>query len=728
MARSHRASRGVVMAMAAFAIFAMIGGPSAAATEAPTILGAESPSAVPGEYIVGLKDTTSVRALGVSHRAQALSEKHHGKVGHVYKSALRGFSVSMSEPEAQKLAADPDVEFIEQSQRYEVSETQTNPGQWGLDRIDQRAAPLDNLYNYDSDASAVHAYIVDTGIRITHNEFSGRATWGWNFFDNNPIAHDCYLDDHGNPHGHGTHVAGIVGSNSYGVAKGVKLVAVKIFGCSGRTESATIIAGIDWVTANAIKPAVLNLSVGRECPSGCPEDEVRSIANALQRATDSGITVIAAAGNENVDACTSPYASATSVLTVGALDINDRQASYSNWGGCVNLWAPGGDQNATPSTAGILSLNNNSDTATTTLSGTSMAAPQATGAAALILARPGFVNATPAAVKNELINSSTKGVLTGLTGTSPNRLLYTSAPPVAGGSSIATARNSNGKLNVFGVNDSDSLFFATQTAANSTTFSTWLKSQQGGWYSVAADTDGRSLMEVSSLSRLESFWHRTQNSVDSNLWNGWSQLDGLLTANAVALNPAGHLEYFGVNRQGQAWRRTQTAVGGNGYSPWAAFGFGPQLRSIAAETSGSGIVQVFALTNGGELWHRWKTGLEENAIWSAWTKLDGVPLTSIAVARNSAGRLELFGANQTGAVLRRPQANGVNSWFSWSELSNAATAGKLSSVAAEVNADGRISVFGVNREGKLWQRMQTAAASDTYSEWTQIVGAPLFRR
>jgi subtilisin family serine protease len=203
-----------------------------------------------------------------------------------------------------------------------------------LDRVDQRGLPLDNAYSYDSTASGVHAYVIDTGIRISHNEFGGRASYGWNFFDNNPIAEDCYTDVNGNPRGHGTHVAGILGSNTYGVAKGVRLVAAKVFGCSGLAATSTIVAGINWVAANAIKPAVIDMSIGSSCDPAhpCTDDNLNAVATAINNSIDSELTFVVSAGNQNVDACTGLFSRTPRAITVGAPDINDVPATYSNDG------------------------------------------------------------------------------------------------------------------------------------------------------------------------------------------------------------------------------------------------------------------------------------------------------------------------------------------------------------------------------------------------------------
>jgi subtilisin family serine protease len=383
--------------------------PAAAAQPVPVgqIRAAGAAGAIPGSYIVVLKDSsvavastasTSAVTTAVTGKAHSLAAAHGATVGYVYSSALRGFQANMSVQSAKELAADSSVSYVEQNQVVTIDATQTNPPSWGLDRIDQRNLPLSSSYTYPNTASNVHAYIIDTGIRFAHTTFGSpsRATSGFDAVDGGSA-------DDGN--GHGTHVAGTVGGSAYGVAKGVQLVAVRVLDASGSGTTAGVIAGINWVTTNAIKPAVANMSLGGGAST--------SLDNAVANSIGSGVTYAVAAGNSNANACNSSPSRVATAITVGATQTNDARASFSNVGSCLDIFAPG---------VGITSSWNTSNTATNTISGTSMASPHVAGAAALILsANPGF---NAAQVSSALVNNATTGVVTSPGTSSPNRLLF----------------------------------------------------------------------------------------------------------------------------------------------------------------------------------------------------------------------------------------------------------------------------------------------------------------
>jgi subtilisin family serine protease len=391
----------VVLAVAAAGIaFAT---PAAAALPAQgSIVNAGGADAIPGSYIVVLKNTPSLRSAGVSATARTLVERRGGRLGYVYQSALTGFSATLTETAARQFAADPTVALVEQNHRVRVADTQTNPPSWGLDRIDQRDLPLDKSYTSSTTASNVHAYIIDTGILTTHVAFAGRAVSGRDTVDNDNDATDC--------HGHGTHVAGTVGSGLYGVAKGVSLVAVRVLDCQGSGSDAGVVAGIDWVTANAIKPAVANMSLGGGASP--------TLDAAVLKSINAGITYGIAAGNGDIfgtpqDACGTSPARVPAAITVGATQIDDAKASFSNYGTCLDIFAPG---------VGITSSWGSGNTATNTISGTSMATPHVVGAAALILAaNPTF---TPAQVRDKMVADATSGKVTSPGTGSPNKLLF----------------------------------------------------------------------------------------------------------------------------------------------------------------------------------------------------------------------------------------------------------------------------------------------------------------
>ncbi|MDG4822229.1 S8 family peptidase [Asanoa sp. WMMD1127] len=385
-----------VGALTAFAFAA----PAAAAEPSGTVLNAGGETAVAGSYIVVFKDTAVART-SVDGSATTLASRHGGSVVRTYRAALRGFELRATEAQAKKVAANPNVAYVEQNHTVHALGTQPNPPSWGLDRIDQRNLPLNQSYTYPNTAANVHAYIVDTGIRTTHQDFGGRAVSGFDAVDGG-AADDC--------NGHGTHVAGTVGGGAYGVAKGVRLVAVRVLNCQGSGTNAQVIGGIDWVTANAVKPAVANMSLGGGANT--------SIDNAVNNAINSGVTFAIAAGNGNIlgqrqNACNYSPARVPNAITVGATQNNDAAASFSNFGTCVDILAPG---------VNITSSWSTGDTATNTISGTSMATPHVAGAAALVLsANPGWSNQQ---VRDYLVNNSTPNVVTNPGTGTPNRLLF----------------------------------------------------------------------------------------------------------------------------------------------------------------------------------------------------------------------------------------------------------------------------------------------------------------
>lgn len=369
---------------------------AAVATSAPamakegSIVGAGGADAISGSYIVVLKDGSTA--------VDTLAGKLGGVLHQKFSTALHGYSATMTEAQAKRAAADPSVAYVEQDHLFTIATDQLNPPSWGLDRVDQRSLPLDSKYTYTTTASNVHAYIIDTGINLTHSDFGGRAKSGYDFVDNDSNATDC--------NGHGTHVAGTVGGSAYGVAKGVQLTAVRVLDCSGSGTYAGVIAGIDWVAQNAVKPAVANMSLGGSAST--------SVDNAVKSAIAAGVTFAVAGGNDNTSACNSSPARTAEAITVGATTSTDARASYSNYGSCLDIFAPG---------SSIKSDWIGSTTATNTISGTSMATPHVTGAAALYLAT--HTAATPATVRNALVAAGTTGKVTSAGSGSPNVLLYT---------------------------------------------------------------------------------------------------------------------------------------------------------------------------------------------------------------------------------------------------------------------------------------------------------------
>jgi subtilisin family serine protease len=318
---------------------------------------------------------------------------------------LSGFAITIPDSLAERLASDSRVLSIEKDAVVDADVTQT-PATWGLDRIDQRARPLDNAYTATGTGAGVTAYIIDTGIRLSHTQFGGRAVTGYDAVTSGGTANDC--------NGHGTHVAGTVGGKDYGVADGVRLVAVRVLDCNGSGSTSGVIAGIDWVTGNHVagRPAVANMSLGGGASTALDSAVKNSIAD--------GVAYAIAAGNGNAagiaqNACNSSPARVPAAMTVSATDSSDRKASWANYGTCVDWFAPG---------VSITSSWNTSDTATNTISGTSMATPHTAGVAALYLqTNPA---ATPQQVRDALFNNATSGVVTSAGSGTPNRLLFES--------------------------------------------------------------------------------------------------------------------------------------------------------------------------------------------------------------------------------------------------------------------------------------------------------------
>ncbi|MBT1096240.1 S8 family peptidase [Streptomyces sp. Tu102] len=386
-------------AITGLATAALVGGlttlPAQAAPAEGEVLAAGSPTAVKDSYIVTLKKSAGLKAA--SGAGKSLVKEYGGSVDKTFGTALNGYSATLSATEARRLAADPAVASVEQNQRVRLADTTQTSAPWGLDRIDQAALPLSGTYTYpDSAGSGVTAYVIDTGVRITHQQISGRAAYGYDAVDGDTTASD------GN--GHGTHVATTIAGSTYGVAKKAKIVAVRVLDNSGSGTTAGVIAGIDWVTANHSGPSVANMSLGGGAST--------TLDTAVRNSIASGVTYAVAAGNSSANASSYSPARVTEAITVGATTSSDARASYSNYGSVLDIFAPGSSI-----TAGWYT----SDTATNTISGTSMATPHVAGAAAVYLAS--HTSATPAAVASALTGGATANVVTSPGSGSPNRLL-----------------------------------------------------------------------------------------------------------------------------------------------------------------------------------------------------------------------------------------------------------------------------------------------------------------
>ncbi|WP_216587016.1 S8 family peptidase [Streptomyces brasiliscabiei] len=384
----------VVSAAALFTAGAATAAPAVAAPAEGRIVGANAENAIKGSYIVTLKESLPFRAA--SAKGRAVATRYGAEVEQTYKKALNGYATEMTEAEAKRLAADPAVAAVAANKTVHMSDTQTG-ATWGLDRIDQADLPLDSSYTYPSSAgSGVTAYIIDTGVRITHTDFGGRASYGYDAVDDDSTADD------GN--GHGTHVAGTVAGTTYGVAKAADIVAVRVLDDDGSGTTAGVVAGIDWVTDNAQFPAVANMSLGGSADSTLDAAVANSIA--------AGITYAVAAGNDNANAAGYSPARVASAITVGASTSADARSSFSNYGSSLDIFAPG---------SSITSASNSSNTATATYSGTSMASPHVAGAAAVYLGEN--PSASPSAVTTALTSAASASTLTSVGTGSPNLLL-----------------------------------------------------------------------------------------------------------------------------------------------------------------------------------------------------------------------------------------------------------------------------------------------------------------
>jgi subtilisin family serine protease len=377
------------------------------------ILHADSPDALAGRYIVVFKPGAGASAvdLAIAQATQAAmagpDRANRGidpdrrlptalQVEGRFDKTITGFAAALPASALEAVRRNPAVAYIEVDQEVRVEATQA-PVTWGLDRIDQRALPLSRSYTYNFVGSGVNVYVIDSGIRITHAEFGGRAAVAFDNVGDGRQGLDC--------HGHGTHVAGTIGGVTYGVAKAVKLYAVRVLNCYGSGSTSGVIAGVEWVTKNAKKPAVANVSLGGITST--------TLDTAVQNSIKAGIVYVIAAGNNNQSACNYSPARVSTAITVGATTVTDARASFSNYGSCLDLFAPG---------SSITSAWYMNDTATNTISGTSMAAPHVSGVAALYLQR--YPKTTPQQARDAIVKNALRNVVTNPGTGSPNYLLY----------------------------------------------------------------------------------------------------------------------------------------------------------------------------------------------------------------------------------------------------------------------------------------------------------------
>ena len=481
MKKNHtaRLAAGAVLGAAALMLpTAVTAAQAAPADDRAPVRGTEQADAIRGEYIVVMEQNAPKRAV---EDAKQKAKDEGGRIRFAYDTAISGFAAMLPPRALEALQSNPNVDYIEADQRVTLTATQSNPT-WGLDRVDQRNLPLSSSYTYNATGSGVTAYIIDTGVLSSHNDFGGRVASGYTAISDGRGTTDC--------NGHGTHVAGTVGGATYGVAKSVTLKPVRVLDCAGSGTNSGVIAGVDWVTGNKSGPAVANMSLGGGISS--------ALDTAVQNSINAGVTYAVAAGNDNgANACNGSPSRVGPALTVGSSTNTDARSSFSNIGSCLDLFAPG---------SSITSAWYTGNTATNTISGTSMATPHVAGVAALYL--QGNPTASPSTVSSAIVNGATSNVLTNVGTGSPNKLLYSlldggGTPPPPSGNLLGNPGFESG--NTVWAATSGVIDSSTGRPARSGSWKAWLN----GYGTSRTDTLSQSVTIASTAtSATLSFWIR----------------------------------------------------------------------------------------------------------------------------------------------------------------------------------------------------------------------------
>ncbi|WP_328522723.1 S8 family serine peptidase [Kribbella sp. NBC_00359] len=611
-----------------------------------------------------------------------------------------------------------------------------NDVHWGLDRLDQRSSALNRLYEHvASPGAGTHVYVIDSGID-DDPDFTGRVILGPNEVStetpSRPDSRDCETANHGTP------VAGLIGGEKFGVAKAATLVSVRAFDCSNVAEAGDIAYAFQWIIQNAVKPAVIDFSLNRQCfdgshqPAPCPADELQDIINAEGAAIAAGIPVVSGAGDQGINACNNPNW-APGTIVVGAIGRLYDALSTSNFGQCVNIWAPGlelGSTSAIPDQ--------------TSYTGTAYAAGYVAGAVALLLGTGEFAAVPPsqlaARVAERLDANATLGSTIGSPRNVPGKLLY--IPPTTEGSSIALAKRSTGELQAFGTGMDGKLWTTTQTVPNGVTWSDWAPSANAGFLSACGDNlaDKRVLMLALTMDANEIF-QRRQTVIGSSGFTSQAQINGSLQSCAAAREQDGLVQLVGVNKAGQVLHASQTG-GPNGttFTAWQPFtGLGgtnlPAFTVVAAEADSDGIVNLFALDTHGRIW-RSQQATPNSAAWFSLVPFETLPPTDqqsssqllaseIAVARDGSGRLDVI-ATTPGGVLHTLQTTpGVASWtVGWAFVFNSSDL-NTQHIAAEAMDNGSIAVLGVDINGNIKEAVQKQAGDFNYNPPFAVSGRTL---